>query len=66
MILTSEERTKFAAYLRQDAASDKMIFEQLKTVSPHLTPLLQSKAREIAAKEIVAQILESTEQADLS
>ncbi len=60
MILTNEERDKFAAWCRQDAASNKALIEQMEKLGTSLNPILRQKRAEVAAVEFVAGLLERT------
>jgi hypothetical protein len=67
MLLTDEERKKFAAYLRQDAMSNRLLAKQLATMpSPTMKRLHDQKIAEATAEEMVAHILESTSSATIS
>jgi hypothetical protein len=64
MILTDEERRKFAAWCRQLVLSNKAIIEQMGKLS--MTPslkeqMIKREKIEIVAAEVIAAKLESTE-----
>lgn len=59
MILSEQERRKFAEWLRQDAESNRLIVGQLEKL-PHLRLLADAKRREAEAMEIVARLLSET------
>lgn len=57
--LSDEERRKVAAWLRQDADGDELMMEQMKKLN--LEPLIRQKSVEVAAKRLVAKVLDSIE-----
>jgi hypothetical protein len=59
--LTQEERQKFALWLRQEAATDEMLMAQMSKLKVSDQAMV-SRRTELAAKRIVAQILEVTEE----
>ena len=63
--LTQQESDKFSFWLKQEAESDKMMFEQFKKLHKEGTPIYEALEKkyktEIAAKIIVANILDKTE-----
>ena len=67
VLLTDEERRKFAAYLRQDAESNKLLSEAAKKMGS--TPMMiiaRRKRLEADAESMVARMLEETESVTLS
>jgi hypothetical protein len=72
IMLTDEERRKFSAYLKQEAESDRGIAEQLEKLHDQMhmaAPLKDAMSKkmktEMAAKLIVASIIDRTESASL-
>jgi len=59
IVLTPEERDRFAAYLEQDLASKEMMLEQLKKIGPQA--MEKHYSAEIMASKIVCQMLRNTE-----
>jgi hypothetical protein len=59
--LTQEERQKFALWLRQEAATDETLMAQMSKLKVSDQAMV-SRRTELAAKRIVAQILEVTEE----
>lgn len=63
-ILTDEERKKFAAYLRENAASNEQLIEQMKELNlPCVVAdaMIKQRRIEIMAEKVIAQMLERTE-----
>ena len=60
IFLTDAERTRFAAYLEQDACSDDGMAQQLDTVQA-ASPVAAMLRQKAAAKLLVAQHLRSGE-----
>ncbi len=67
MILTSEERKKFAAYLRRDAESNRLLAQQFDKLAEgptgriiNLEHLKKQKLTVAAAEDLVATMLENT------
>ncbi len=59
MLLSPEERRRFAEWLRADAASDRALAEQAKKLGGFGAAYLAGgKLEDAAAKEHVAQLLE--------
>ena len=58
MILETQDRLKFAAYLRQDANSNRLLAKQL----DNFPPIRDMKLRLAEAQELVAKELESAEE----
>jgi hypothetical protein len=62
MILSYEERAKFAAYLEESAHDGEMMAEQMEKIGDKVTGLLVKRLRtESAAERIVAAKLRSIE-----
>lgn len=59
MLLTDDERRRFAEYLEQDAASGEAILEQLAKL-PGMDAIIRLTRAEVAASRIVAKKLRST------
>lgn len=62
IVLTKEERQKFAAWLHQEVATDKMLTEQMGKLGIGMAMLIDRKKAEVAAKMFVAKLLESIEE----
>ena len=60
MLLTNEERERFAAYLEQEARSDLAILEQMEK-SNMPAALIQKYRVEAMAAQVIAKKLRSTE-----
>ena len=62
MILTTEERIRFVAWLLRSAESDRILAEQARKLSnPIMKQIAEKQEADAAAKERVAQILGATE-----
>lgn len=61
IVLTKEERLKFVAYLRQEAASNEIIAKQSATMDG-LDMVVKRYKQKVAIYSIVANELESTEE----
>lgn len=61
MLLTDDERRRFAEYLEQDAESNRMMAEQLAKIGPHGEMIAKNKRIEMQAELIVAKMLRSAE-----
>jgi hypothetical protein len=61
MLLTDEERRKFAAYLKQNAESGRLIIEQFEKVGGVASMLVAREKQKCAAYLIVARELDATE-----
>lgn len=64
MILTQEERDKFATYLEEDAASNDGLIVQATKVGG-MEPLIQKLKIEAASARIIARKLRTTESMSL-
>lgn len=58
--LTKEERDRFAAWLEQEAASDKGLLEQMEKL-PNMAAVISHRKNEIIAALLVARKLRSIE-----
>lgn len=58
MLLTDDERRRFAEYLEQDAASGEAILSQLEKL-PGMDAIIRKTQAEVAATKIVAKKLRS-------
>lgn len=58
--LTPGERQKFAAWLRQDATSDRLLLQQMANL-PAINTMASRRKLEMNAKLFVAAMLESIE-----
>lgn len=66
VVLTNEERAKFIAWLKQDAESDRLIIGQMEKMQG-LGDLMTKRAKQrLAAKLIVAELLETIEEQTIS
>lgn len=61
MLLTSEERDRFAAWLENEAATAKVLIEQMEKLGPHVAPLVAREKAEAAAALLIARKLRATE-----
>lgn len=59
MLLTQQERDKFALWCEQSAESAKLLVDQMDKL-PHAAPLVREFKMEIAACTFIAQKLRST------
>jgi hypothetical protein len=58
--LTADERARFAAWLEQEAATDKGLLELMEKL-PNMAPMIQHRKSEILAALLVARKLWSIE-----
>jgi hypothetical protein len=61
MLLTQEERNRFATWLENEVVTSKAIVTQLEFLGPHAAPLVAREKAEAAAAELIAHKLRSTE-----
>lgn len=66
MLLSEEERRRFAAYLRRDAESNRLISEQLMKLGGPMSEIGRRKRLDAAAEDVVARMLEEAETATIS
>lgn len=59
MVLTQQERDKFAAWLEREAESAKAIIEQLEKLGPHGALIAKKEKQEMTAALIIAAKLRS-------
>ncbi len=62
MLLSADERDKFASWLEQDIESSKLLIEQTAKLGPHLDIVAMRMKTELAAEMIVCQKLRSIEE----
>ena len=62
--LTADERAKFAAWLRQEVASDEAIVGQMEKIAVPVS-LVRERRIAIATKRYVANLLESIEDQEI-
>jgi hypothetical protein len=60
MLLTEQERERFAAWLEREAATAKSICEQMENLGPHVAPLVAREKAEAAAALVIARKLRAT------
>ena len=65
MILTKEERNRFAAWCEAQASDAKAIVEQLKKLGPHGEIVAQREKQEAAAALMIASKLRAIEDASI-
>lgn len=67
IILSSEERQRFAAWCEQDASADEELMDQLSKLDNNSTAktLIRAKYDEALAKRVVAEILLQIEDVQL-
>ena len=61
LLLTQQERDRFAAWLEHEAAVGKGLIEQMEKLGPHAWPLVAREKAEAAAALLIARKLRSTE-----
>ena len=61
LLLTQQERDRFAAWLEHEAAVGKGLIEQMEKLGPHAGPLVAREKAEAAAALLIARKLRSTE-----
>lgn len=60
MLLTDQERERFAAWLEHEAATDAGLVEQMEKLGPQMAMLATRKKAEAAAALMIARKLRST------
>lgn len=60
LLLTNQERLRFAAWLEHEAASTKSIVEQLEKLGPHTASMVALQKTEAAAALLIARKLRRT------
>jgi hypothetical protein len=60
LLLTKEERNRFASWLELQASTSAGIIEQMKKLGPHLLPLIEREQNEAWAASIIARKLRAT------
>lgn len=66
MLLTPEERDRFAAWLEREAETAKQIVEQMEKLGPMTAPLVQREKAEAAAALLIARKLRSIESVSIA
>lgn len=61
MLLTNEERERFAAWLEHEASTAKILIEQMEKLGPHAAPLVAREKAEAAAAMLIAAKLRATQ-----
>jgi hypothetical protein len=61
LLLTQQERDRFAAWLEHEAAVAKGLIEQMEKLGPHAAPLVAQEKAEAAAALVIARKLRATE-----
>jgi hypothetical protein len=60
LLLTVQERDRFATWLENEAKTAKGIIEQLEKLGPHTAPVIAREKLEIGAALVIAKKLRST------
>lgn len=60
LLLTDQERLRFAAWLEHEAATTKGIVEQMEKLGPHTAPMVARQKTEAAAALLIARKLRET------
>ena len=60
LLLTPQERDRFAAWLEHEAATSKGLTEQMEKLGPHMAPLVARETAEAAAALLIARKLRAT------
>lgn len=60
LLLTDQERMRFAAWLEHDAATTQGIVEQMEKLGPHTAPMVARQKMEAAAALFIARKLRET------
>jgi hypothetical protein len=61
LLLTAQERDRFASWLEHEATVGKGLIEQMEKLGPHAAPLVVREKAEAAAALVIARKLRSTE-----
>jgi hypothetical protein len=61
LLLSTQERDRFAAWLEHEAATAKGLIEQMEKLGPHVAPLVAREKAEAAAALLIARKLRATE-----
>lgn len=61
LLLTDQERERFAAWLEHEATVERGLIEQMEKLGPAFTLMVKHKATEAAAALVIAQKLRSTQ-----
>lgn len=57
MLLTEQERLRFAAWLEREASTSSALIEQMEKLGPHVAPMVVHQRAEIAASLLIAKKL---------
>lgn len=60
MLLEDHEKARFIEWLKSDAESNRLLYQQMVGM-PHLAPIAQRKKQLVAAELLLIQELESSE-----
>lgn len=60
LLLTPQERDRFAAWLEHEAATAKGLIEQMEKLGPHMAPMVAREKAEGAAALLIARKLRAT------
>lgn len=60
LLLTQQERDRFAAWLENEAATSKLLIEQMEKLGPHALPVLNLERTEMNAAIVIARKLRNT------
>lgn len=61
LLLTDQERDRFASWLEHEATVGKGLIEQMEKLGPHAAPLVAREKQEAAAALVIARKLRATE-----
>ena len=61
LLLTDQERDRFAAWLEHEAATEEGLIEQMEKLGPHFALVVQQKKLEANASLVIARKLRSTQ-----
>lgn len=61
LLLTPQERDRFASWLEHEAATAKILIEQMEKLGPHVAPLVAREKAEAAASLLIARKLRATQ-----
>lgn len=60
LLLTPQERDRFAAWLEHEAATAKGLIEQMEKLGPHVAPMVAREKAEASAALLIARKLRAT------
>jgi hypothetical protein len=61
LLLSTQERDRFAAWLEHEAATAKVLIEQMEKLGPHAAPLVAREKAEALAALLIVRKLRATE-----